>query len=89
MIPMHPYELALAVAVALGVLEVVTGTFIFLGFCLGSLAVAGVELLSGKFSFGRDALLFAAVGVMAIAVLRFAFGRPGDITRAEGDVNDY
>jgi membrane protein implicated in regulation of membrane protease activity len=89
MIAMHPYELALAVAVALGVLEVITGTFIFLGFCLGSLAAAVAEFLSGEFSFGRDALLFAAVGVLAVIALRFAFGHPGDTTHAKGDVNDY
>ena len=86
---MHPYELALAVAVVLAALEVITGTFIFLGFCLGSLVAAGVEFLSGKFSFGRDALLFAAVGVLAIIALRLAFGHPGDTTHAKGDVNDY
>ena len=89
MTPPPPYEVALAVAVALAALEVVTGAFVCLGFCLGSLAVAGAEFVSGGFGFGRDALLFAAVGALAIVALRLAFGHPGDTARAKGDVNDY
>ncbi len=89
MIPMHPFELALAVAVALAALEVVTGTFVFLGYCLGSLAAAIAEFVTGAFSFGRDALLFAAIGALAVVALRLAFGHHGDTTHAKGDVNDY
>jgi hypothetical protein len=34
-------------------------------------------------------LLFAAVALIAITVLRLAFARPGDTTISKGDVNDY
>ncbi len=89
MIGMTPFELALAAAVILAVLELLTGTFVLLGFCLGCLADAGVEALSAGFSFSRDALLFAVVAGLAITALRYAFARPGDSVRAKGDVNRY
>jgi membrane protein implicated in regulation of membrane protease activity len=89
MIATLPVELALAAAVILAALEVLTGTFVLLGFCLGSLAVAAIEVLSGEFDFARDALLFAAVAILAIVILRFAFARSGDTRHAKGDVNDY
>lgn len=89
MIATPPFELALGAAVVLAALEVVTGTFVLLGFCVGCLAVAAAEALSGNFNFGRDTLLFAAVALIAIIVLRLAFARPGDTTISKGDVNDY
>jgi len=89
MITLRPFELALAAAVILAVLEVLTGTFIFLGFCVGTLAVAVTEFVSSEFSLNRDALVFAAFAMLAIVALRFAFGRRGDTNRVKGDVNDY
>lgn len=89
MIVTLPVELALAAAVILAALEVVTGTFVLLGFCLGCLAVATAEALSGEFNLTRDVLLFAAVAILAIILLRFAFARSGDTRLAKGDVNEY
>jgi membrane protein implicated in regulation of membrane protease activity len=89
MIVTLPVELALAAAVILAALEAVTGTFVLLDFCLGSLAVAVAEALSGEFNLTRDVLLFAAVATLAIIALRFAFARSGDTKLAKGDVNEY
>ncbi len=89
MIAFQPYEVALGAAVLLAMLEVLTGTFVLLGFCIGCLAVAGMEALSGGFSIGRDTLVFAVVALMAVVILRKMFGRPGDTTIANKDVNDY
>ena len=89
MIDAPPFAFALGAAVALAALEVITGTFVLLGFCIGCLAVAAAEALTGGFSLGRDTLLFAAIGLISIVVLRRAFGRPGDTKISRGDVNDY
>jgi membrane protein implicated in regulation of membrane protease activity len=89
MIAPPPFEIALGAAVVLAALEVITGTFVLLGFCVGCLAVAAAEALSGDFSVGRDTLVFASVAVTAIIILRLAFARSGDSTISKGDVNDY
>jgi membrane protein implicated in regulation of membrane protease activity len=89
MIPFRPFEFALLAAIILLIFEVFTGTFVFLSFCVGSLAVAAAELLIGRFELGRDALLFAAVSTIAIVALRLAFRHGGDTKHAKGDINDY
>jgi membrane protein implicated in regulation of membrane protease activity len=89
MMPVVPFELALGAALIFAALEVVTGSFVLLGFSIGCLAVSATEGLRGNFSFGRDALVFVVVGAIAIIVLRLAFARPGDTTISHGDVNDY
>jgi membrane protein implicated in regulation of membrane protease activity len=89
MIAMQPFELALLAAVILLVLEVFTGTFVFLSFCVGSVAVAAASACTGHFSIGRDALLFATVSTLTIVAMRLVFGRKGDTKRSEQDVNDY
>ena len=58
-------------------------------FCLALLAVAAAEAVTGAPVPIRDALIFAAVSVLAILVLRFAFKGGGDTKRAQGDVNEY
>ncbi len=84
-----PYAVALIVAFAFGVIEVLTGTFVFLSFGLGCLAVAGVDAAAGGFWLVRDTAVFAVVSCLAVAVLRLRFGHAGDSKRAERDVNDY
>jgi membrane protein implicated in regulation of membrane protease activity len=86
---MQPFEVALGAAVVLAALEVVTGTFVLLGFCIGCLAVAAVELVSGQFGVGRDVLVFAVVAGAAVVGLRRVFGARGDSRRVKGDVNEY
>lgn len=86
---LHPFELALLAAVVLLILEVFTGTFVFLSFCLGSLSVAGAEFMTGTFALGRDSLLFGTISALAIIALRKLFGRSGDAKRPNGDINDY
>ena len=89
MITFRPFELSLAAALILIILEVVSGAFIFLSFCLGFIAVAAVEALTDKFVLGRDLLLFTAVAILTVVILRVVFRRRGDTKRAQGDVNDY
>jgi membrane protein implicated in regulation of membrane protease activity len=84
-----PFEYTLIAAVILAALEVVTGTFIVLGFAVGCCAVALAEFLGGGFNVYRDVMVFAAIASLAIVALRLTFARPGDTARVKGDVNDY
>jgi hypothetical protein len=47
------------------------------------------QAITGHLSLLRDTLLFAAVALLVLVVLRHFFSRPGDTKRANGDVNEY
>jgi membrane protein implicated in regulation of membrane protease activity len=86
---LHPFEVSLAATILLLILEVVAGSFVFLSLATACLAVAIAQAITGHLSLLRDTLLFAAVALLVLVVLRHFFSRPGDTKRANGDVNEY
>ena len=78
-----------AIALVLGLVEVLAPGFIFLGFALGALATAGLVGLSGALSAPLLLAFYAGVSLLAWIGLRFAFRRQSSgariITR---DIND-
>ena len=87
---MDAYQISLIMAFALAIAEVMTMSFILLGFSLGMLAVAGVQYLFNGYSLNRDVMLFALVSAVSFLVIRKLFKKKSDLTRlAEDDINQY
>ncbi len=80
----------LAVAIALGVVEVLLPGFIFLGFALGALVMAAlVGLVTGSLTVAMSLAAFAALSLLAWIVLRLAFRRQSSgARRVLHDIND-
>ncbi|MBM1814511.1 NfeD family protein [Pseudosulfitobacter pseudonitzschiae] len=80
----------LAVAIALGVVEVLLPVFIFLGFALGALAMAAiVGLVTPAIGVAPAMALFAGLSLLAWIVLRLAFRRQSSgARRVMHDIND-
>ncbi|MBM2291110.1 hypothetical protein JQX09_04285 [Sulfitobacter pseudonitzschiae] len=80
----------LAVAIALGVVEVLLPGFIFLGFALGALAMAAiVGLVTPAIGVAPAMALFAGLSLLAWIVLRLAFRRQSSgARRVMHDIND-
>ncbi len=87
---MEAYQVALIATFALAILELLTGSFIFLGLAAGALAVAGVQWAAGGASLNRDILVFAVASVLATIAFRrfFRRSRDQDELRQE-DINRY
>ena len=86
---MEAYQITLIVAFALGMLELVTSAFLFLGMALGAVAVALMQWAMSGFALNRDLLVFAGVSIAAFLALRKLFARPADQMTAEDDINQY
>lgn len=86
---MDAYQITFLVALALAMVELVTGAFLFLGMALGAAAVACVQWTAAGFALNRDLLIFAVVSVLAFLVLRKLFARPADQEESPDDVNRY
>jgi membrane protein implicated in regulation of membrane protease activity len=86
---MDAYQITFLVALALAMVELVTGAFLFLGMALGAAAVACVQWATAGFALNRDLLIFAIVSVLAFLVLRKLFARPADQEESPDDVNRY
>ncbi|WP_028956278.1 NfeD family protein [Sulfitobacter sp. 20_GPM-1509m] len=80
----------LAVAIALGVVEVLLPGFIFLGFALGALVMAAiVGLVTPAIGVAPAMALFAGLSLLAWIVLRLAFRRQSSgARRVLHDIND-
>ncbi|WP_339766348.1 hypothetical protein [uncultured Pseudosulfitobacter sp.] len=80
----------LAFAIALGVVEVLLPGFIFLGFALGALVMAGiVGLVVPTIGVAPAMALFAGLSLLAWIVLRLAFRRQSSgARRVLHDIND-
>ncbi|APE43208.1 hypothetical protein BOO69_07110 [Sulfitobacter alexandrii] len=79
----------ICIALALGVLELLAPAFIFLGFGLGAIAMAGIVLILPAAGVPALLALFALLSLLAWIGLRFAFRRQSSggriITR---DINE-
>lgn len=84
-----------AIAVALGALELLAPAWLFLGFALGAGAVALLLLVGGPMSaalsgsFALTLLVFAVLSLIAWLILRRAVGvRDGQVKHWTRDINE-
>lgn len=87
---MDAYQISLIISFVLAIAEVMTLSFILLGFSLGMLAVSGVQYLFNGYSLNRDLMVFALVSVVSFWVIRKLFKKKSDLKiLAEDDINQY
>lgn len=79
----------IAVAIALGLLELLLPAFVFLGFSAGAFATALLVALGLRTGIGGTLLLFALISSAAYGALRLGLGRQGGRARiVERDINE-
>jgi membrane protein implicated in regulation of membrane protease activity len=79
----------IAVAVVLGILEVVLPVFVFLGFSAGAFATALLVAVGVDLGLGGTLLVFAMISSAAYAVLRLSLGSHGGRARiVDRDINE-
>jgi membrane protein implicated in regulation of membrane protease activity len=87
---MDAYQISLIISFVLAIAEVMTLSFILLGFSLGMLAVSGVQYIFDGYSLNRDVMVFALVSVVSFLVIRKLFKKKSDLKMlAEDDINQY
>ncbi len=87
---MEPYQISLIVAFAFAIAEMLTLSFILLGFGLGMLGVAAVQFATDGMQASRDVMVFVTVSALAILALRRIFRKKSDQKRLEqDDINQY
>lgn len=79
----------ICIALALGVVELLAPGFIFLGFGLGALAMAGVVLIAPGINIPALLALFAVLSLIAWIILRMGFRKQSSGARiVTKDIND-
>ena len=79
----------ICIALALGAVELLAPGFIFLGFGLGALAMAGVVLLAPGINIPALLALFAVLSLIAWIILRMGFRKQSSGARiVTKDIND-
>jgi len=87
---MDAYQISLIISFVLAIAEVMTLSFILLGFSIGMLMVSGVQYLFDGYSLNRDLMVFAVVSVVSFLVFRKVFKKSSDVkTLREDDINQY
>jgi membrane protein implicated in regulation of membrane protease activity len=87
---MDAYQISLIISFVLAIAEVMTLSFILLGFSIGMLVVSGVQYLFDGYSLNRDLMVFAVVSVVSFLVFRKVFKKSSDVkTLREDDINQY
>ena len=80
----------LSAALIFGLIEIIAPGFLFLGFALGALAMAGITAFSLlTLSLSAKLAVFAILSLLAWLALRRAFKPPaGNVTTFDHDIND-
>jgi len=87
---MEYYQLSIIAGIILIIIEMITLTFIFLGFGIGAFAVSMIQFLLDDFSIGRDSIVFAVFSLISIVIFRKLFKSNSDQKKLmEEDVNQY
>ena len=87
---MEIFQISLGIAIVLVILELITTTFIFLGFAAGFLVVGIVQFITGNLNLSRDVLVCAVVSTFAIFTFRSIFKKRTDQKKLIGDdINLY
>ena len=83
------YQWTLFLALMFVVVEMLTGTFLFLGFGIGTLPLVFIHYSTDQVDWGRDLAVFAVVSTISFFILRKSFRNRHDIKQLREDVNDY
>lgn len=83
------YQWALFFALMFVVIEMLTGTFLFLGFAFGTLPLVFIHYSTEEIEWGRDLAVFSVVSAISFVLLRKFFRNHRDTKDMEQDVNDY
>jgi membrane protein implicated in regulation of membrane protease activity len=87
---MDAWQISILIAVLLAIGELLSFSFILLGFSLGMATVALLQALTDGFSPARDVLSFAIASFAAVVICRRVFGRRSDQQKLEqDDINRY
>jgi membrane protein implicated in regulation of membrane protease activity len=87
---MEYYQLSIIAGIILIIIEMITLTFIFLGFGIGAFAVSMIQFLLDDVSIGRDSIVFAVFSLISIVIFRKLFKSNSDQKKLmEEDVNQY
>ena len=87
---MEYYQLSIIAGIILIIIEMITLTFIFLGFGIGAFAVSMIQFLFGNLSLGRDSVVFALFSLISILIFRKLFKSNNDEKKLiEEDINQY
>ena len=87
---MQAWQISLIVAALLAIAEVLTLSFILLGFAVGMALVALLQFLGDGYSAVRDISIFPVGSLVATLVFRAVFRRRSDQSPAnDDDVNRY
>lgn len=83
------YQWTLFLAFMLLVIEMLSGTFIFLGFAIGLLPLVFIHYFTEEVNWGRDLAIFSIVSAIALFMSRKFFRKHGDTKVQEQDINNY
>jgi membrane protein implicated in regulation of membrane protease activity len=83
------YQWTLFLALMFVVVEMLTGTFLFLGFGIGTVPLVFIHYSTDQVDWGRDLAVFAVVSALSYIALRRWFRNRRDVKRFGADVNDY
>lgn len=83
------YQWTLVIGIAFVIVEMLSGTFLFLGCAIGTLPLAITHYVTDEVVLERDLAIFAVVSAIAFLGLRKVFLKPGDLKEAQEDINQY
>jgi membrane protein implicated in regulation of membrane protease activity len=83
------YQITLALALGLLIVEMLTGTFFFVGLSAGAATVAALHFHYQEVDISRDFLALAIVSAITFLTLRKLMAKSADVTSSENDVNRY
>jgi membrane protein implicated in regulation of membrane protease activity len=89
MMDVELYQWTLVIGIAFVIVEMLTGTFLFLGCAVGALPLVFIHYATDEIVWERDIAVFAIVSAIAFVGLRKYFLKPGDLTEAQEDINKY
>jgi membrane protein implicated in regulation of membrane protease activity len=83
------YQWTLFLALMFVVVEMLTGTFLFLGFGIGTVPLVFIHYSTEQVDWGRDLTVFAVVSTISFFLLRQRFRNRNDTKKLDTDVNIY
>lgn len=83
------YQWTLFLALIFVVIEMLTGTFLFLGFAFGTLPLVFIHYSTEEIEWGSDLAVFSVVSAISFVLLRKFFRNRRDIKNMGQDVNEY
>lgn len=88
---MDPYQLTLIIAIFFACIEIVTFTFIFIGFTSALMVVALIQYYFNGFEWDRDIVVFSFFSLVFVLGFRKIFKTKEDSKSAlnDDDVNRY